>query len=275
MSRTLAAPQMAAGVTLINSCPLCELIDISPLFPTVSVWKCPKCGMLFRNPPPTQEQLDDFYNNAFVPENVLAHRTGMEGTTSVLAEQYVSNLDTIVGVAGKSILEFGAGLGITCEALRRHGADVTAIEPFGWAECRGKNIPTYRSLADLPDKQTFDVVITLQVIEHLRSPWRTLEELRNRLTVGGWLYAATPNAASLRARLEGARWKEFRKYGHLLFYTPNTLALALKKAGFDRPVRVRKSVRYCDTYARNFLHSTLRLAGLEGELTFLAQRTQH
>ncbi len=262
--------ETACGSSM-TCCPLCESSDIGALFPSIWVWKCAKCGMIFRNPQPTEEELSNFYNKAFRPENVAAHTTGMAGTTHSLARQYVSYLSRKIGVKRKRVLEFGAGLGNTCRALRECGADVTAIEPFAWKECRNAGITTCRSLDELPESSKFDVIIALEVIEHLRSPWLNLRQLQSRLQPGGWLYAATPNAGGLRARLHGAQWGELTKYGHLLFYTSGTLELALKKAGFARCARVRSHVRHSRHPGKVLAHYALQSAGLDGDLRYLAQ----
>lgn len=258
-------------MSVVSNCPTCESSNIETRFSNVSVWQCGECRMLFRNPQPTDAELDRFYNAAFLPENVETNSTKMEGTTSELARQYVGFLAEKIGVQGKRVLEFGAGLGITCGVLRAAGADVTAIEPFAWRECEKAGVPTYRSLEELPEGLRFDLILSLEVVEHLRHPLPTLRDFRDRLTPGGWLYIATPNAASLRARLHGARWKELSKYGHMLFYTPATLELALKGAGFEMCSRVTNRVRYGNNPGRTLAHYALQAVGLEGELRYLAQ----
>ena len=262
--------EMPNGGFIIH-CPLCESGDISTLFSNLNVWKCAQCQMMFRNPQPTSEELMRIYEDAFRPENVITHETKMEGTTHLLARQYAGHIEGRIGIRGKRILEFGAGLGIMCQVLRDCGADVTAVEPFAWKECRKTGVRTYRSLDELPNGLRFDLIIALEVIEHLRSPWLTLRKLRRRLETHGWFYGATPNAASIRAQLLGAKWREFAKSGHLLFYTPVTLELALKKAGFVRSIRVNDRVRYCNHFLKRLTHYALQETGLEGELRYLSQ----
>lgn len=257
----------------MSKCPICDSTAIATLFDRLDVWRCTRCGMRFRNPQPSDEELVRFYDNSFRPENVVANNTGMAGTTEDLARQYVSHLDDKIGVSRKRVLEFGAGLGITCQALRNRGANVTAIEPFAWRECAKSGVLTYRSLDDLPQDAKYNLILSLEVIEHVRAPLPTFRELQNRLLPGGWLYVATPNAASLRARLHGSRWKELGKYGHLLFYTPNTLELALKQSGFPVCARVKNPVRYAKNPGTILAHYVLQFAGLDGELRYLAQAT--
>ena len=256
----------------MSKCPICDSATIATLFRQLNVWRCTRCGMRFRNPQPSEEELARFYDSAFRPENVVTNKTVMAGTTEDLARQYVSHLEDKIGISRKKVLEFGAGLGITCQALRNMGANVTAIDPFAWRECAKSGVPTYRSLAELP-QDAKDLVLSLEVVEHVRAPLTIFRELQNRLLPGGWLYVATPNAASLRARLYGSRWKELTKYGHLLFYTPDTLELALKQSGFPICARVKNPVRYAKNPGKTLAHYVLQFAGLDGELRYLAQAT--
>src|SRR5688572_6235491 len=75
-----------------TSCQLCKSQRISPLFETVKVWKCSSCGLIFRNPQPTDEELFRLYNESYRPEKIATHSTRMAGTTLDLARYYVQCL---------------------------------------------------------------------------------------------------------------------------------------------------------------------------------------
>jgi len=95
--------------------------------------------------------------------------------------------------------------------------------------------------ADLPDASV-DAVTLWEVIEHVRSPLDELGQIARILKPGGVIALSTPNAASLRARQEGPDWYGYHvSREHLLFFTPKTLASALKSAGFYvSRIRTRK-----------------------------------
>src|SRR4051812_16009974 len=102
---------------------------------------------------------------------------------------------------GKTALDVGCGAGLLAEPLARLGAEVTAIDaaPEVIAVARehaagvGLNID-YRA-GDVHElKGRFDVVTSLEVIEHVADPAAFLKALAARLARGGLLILSTPNA---------------------------------------------------------------------------------
>jgi SAM-dependent methyltransferase len=58
--------------------------------------------------------------------------------------------------------------------------------------------------------EKFDVVVSLQVIEHLYHPERMLASVFNLLAPGGRFILTTPNLGSVSARVMGSRWHGYR-----------------------------------------------------------------
>ena len=78
------------------------------------------------------------------------------------------------------ILDFGAGSGGLTDELRRRGFDCTALEPL----VNGR-------LADQHFESPFDLVVGLEVIEHLPNLWEELREIDRRLVPGGVMLFTT------------------------------------------------------------------------------------
>src|SRR5262249_33172774 len=103
-----------------------------------------------------------------------------------------------------------------------------------------------------------DVVHISHVLEHVRSPRRTLSAVRRLLRSGGHLIVETPNAATIWAPL-------LREYSwsldlprHLYHFTADTLRRLATDSGFVvRRLRLRSTPRY--------LLQSLVLALLHGE----------
>jgi 2-polyprenyl-3-methyl-5-hydroxy-6-metoxy-1,4-benzoquinol methylase len=256
-------------------CPLCEGTQIACRYETLNIWRCRQCGLIFRNPQPHDDDLSRLYSNSYSGESIATGTTQMEmaGTSISLARSYVRSLSRTLELKGKQILDFGAGLGTMSMALRELGAQVIAVEPFGWRECEKAGIRSYRSLSELPRTARFDLVVAIQVVEHLPLPWVTLKELGDLLKPGGWLHLGTPNSNGLNARVCRRRWREFLKPTHLMFFNPDTLERTLEKAGFERLVRLKALIRYSDNPAKRVFHTTLQLLALGGELRYLAQKS--
>ena len=101
---------------------------------------------------------------------------------------------------GKTALDVGCGAGLLCEPLARLGAKVTGIDASpeviavarDHAASMGLEID-YRA-ADVQELDgQFDLVTSLEVIEHVADPGAFLKALTRRLAPGGLLVLSTPN----------------------------------------------------------------------------------
>ena len=106
-------------------------------------------------------------------------------------------------LAGKTALDVGCGAGLLAEPLARLGAKVTAIDPAAelmeaareHAAGQGLEID-YRVSAIEKLEGTFDLVTSMEVIEHTADPQQFLNELAKRLAPNGLLIMSTPNATA-------------------------------------------------------------------------------
>jgi SAM-dependent methyltransferase len=83
----------------------------------------------------------------------------------------------------------------------------------------------------------FDLVVSLEVLEHLERPLLHLREVRRVMRPGGQLLLSTPNLRGLSGRWLGVRWRAIDPQ-HLSYFTQASLSRALIEAGF-RHVHVR------------------------------------
>ena len=106
-------------------------------------------------------------------------------------------------LAGKTALDVGCGAGLLAEPLARLGAKVTAIDPAAelieaareHAAGQGLDID-YRVSAIEKLEGTFDLITSMEVIEHTADPQQFLNDLAKRLAPNGLLMLSTPKATS-------------------------------------------------------------------------------
>ena len=104
---------------------------------------------------------------------------------------------------GKSALDVGCGAGLLAEPLARLGAEVTAIDAAPelievarkHAARQGLGID-YRAAAVEDVAGQFDLITSLEVIEHVADPQAFVEALAKRLAPGGLMILSTPNKTS-------------------------------------------------------------------------------
>lgn len=149
-------------------------------------------------------------------------------------------------LAGRTAIDVGCGAGLLAEPLARMGAKVTGVDaaPENIAAARahaaGQGLAiTYHAgeLAALPPA-TFDLVTSMEVVEHVTDPAAFIGDLAARLAAGGLMILSTPNRTTLSKLLlvEAAErfgavprgthdWDQFLK--------PEELTALLEAAGLE------------------------------------------
>jgi 2-polyprenyl-6-hydroxyphenyl methylase/3-demethylubiquinone-9 3-methyltransferase len=107
-------------------------------------------------------------------------------------------------LAGKSALDVGCGAGLLAEPLARLGATVAAIDaaPGLIAAARlhaqGQNLDINYRVATVEETGgEFDLVTSMEVIEHVADPAAFVRALAARLAPGGLMVLSTPNKTAL------------------------------------------------------------------------------
>ena len=181
-------------------------------------------------------------------------------------------------LAGKSALDIGCGAGLLCEPLARLGAAVTGVDAAAenvaaaaaHAEGVGLDIRYMAGEVAGQDIGEFDLVASVEVIEHVSDKAAFLRDVAARLAPGGLLILSTPNrTAASRLLLVGAaemvgyvprgthHWEDF--------VTPEELAALLADAGLrvtaQRGIAWRpgKGLHLSDDLSLNYILSARRV----------------
>ena len=111
-------------------------------------------------------------------------------------------------LAGKRALDVGCGAGLLCEPLARLGAAVTGVDAAAEniaaaaAHAAGAGLAIDYRCGDVSELglRGFDLVTSLEVLEHVSDPAAFIAALRAALALGGLLILSTPNRTA-RSRL--------------------------------------------------------------------------
>jgi len=144
------------------------------------------------------------------------------------------------------VIDFGCATGYLAYLLKRKGCVVTGVEINEQAASIAEeycervivcDLDITRLLDILP-KQTFDVAVFGDVLEHLRDPWRILQETKELLLPQGYVVASIPNIAHGAIRLSLLQGKfDYQELGildntHLRFFTRKTVEELFEKSGY-------------------------------------------
>lgn len=231
------------------------------------------CTLHFAHPQPSDEALGAYYAQYYYGQGDPMY----ENSPEPYLRDLLAALQRRVGrLSGRRALDFGCGIGTLAGLLLQAGATVDAVETDAQARATAGEHLGIRVAADLDelraDGVTYDLVTTMDVIEHVRSPRDVLSDLGALLRPGGWLFVSTPDAGALKARVRGSRWDNFQNPTHLYYFNARALRRLLQVLGFREVATWRPLVSYpAHGAARRLTQWGLQLTGLDGALHVLAR----
>lgn len=146
---------------------------------------------------------------------------------------------------GQTLLDVGCGNGIFLDFARRAGWQAKGIDfdAQAVAYCVQKGLDVQMGGIDtLADQyECFDWITLSHVIEHVYDPLAVLRACHRLLKPGGGLWIETPNLAAQGHHDFGTAWRGLEPPRHLVLFSHESLARALRKTGFqdieDTPFR--------------------------------------
>lgn len=142
------------------------------------------------------------------------------------------------------VLDFGCGAGAFTQRLLDNGFDVTSVDITKKnfkVEDQSKfvelNFNDELAVAKFVEDNfgRYDLVIGLEVIEHVENPWKYIRDLKTMLKPGGHLFISTPNVANWHSRLRFLTkgtfddFNEQSQYEHINPITPWEIKLILER----------------------------------------------
>lgn len=209
--------------------------NIAPLYSDAIIFFCKACG--FMGSPVNESlrsQLNYYYQSPF---SVPGATPGQDSKYShSLANSFFSSYSRLLpGVIPEKVLEVGCQRGYLLNEFRARGAKkVVGVEPGqveAWVDESGYTVEVRRGLLskDLIEENDFDLVYSLQVLEHIENPNEFLKIIYDSLKVGGKLFLAVPNELfSLKEGNVG-----MFLFQHLNYFSSDILQSLLENNGFE------------------------------------------
>jgi len=151
--------------------------------------------------------------------------------------------------AGKPlrILDLGCGNGAFSARMANAGFDVVACDhSLSGVEIAKEEFPQIEFFQQDVNEQlpalhlgAFDVVVSLEVIEHLFQPRVLFQRAHEALGQGGHLIVSTPyhgyakNLALALFNKFDDHWHPLRDFGHIKFFSKSTLLQCFKECGYS------------------------------------------
>lgn len=139
-------------------------------------------------------------------------------------------------VSNPALLDVGAGNGYFVHLARKEfGWDANGIETSSVETAYAKRLfgVDYldEELTSIPD--TYDVVTSFNVLEHVSDPLGFLSSMRPRISSGGYLVLTTPNPDCIQRRINGLeKWGMVIPPHYINLFTRTSLVDALNHVGF-------------------------------------------
>jgi len=233
-------------------CDLCRGDDLISFLNDISSWeyrgkfnlvKCLDCSLVFVNPRPSPRDMSQFYSADSYWGNQNIHKisskklgtTWMKSRNSRYKELY-QKIFSQFPKPGK-ILDVGCGTGGFLTAFMERKWQVVGTEiSRDAANYSQKTYGFSVKIGDLLDinfgKKKFSTIVLNNVLEHLFSPKKTLEKIRNILNDTGLLVVSVPNIESLGFKIFKSYWYPLQPPRHLYLYSPQTIRRLLEQTGF-------------------------------------------
>jgi SAM-dependent methyltransferase len=248
---TEPSPNVNTAAVLPNalSCPLCRKASVTfharardIEYLTLDQWfdfyRCTDCQILFVEPMLT-DHLEliyppNYYSFVDAPKTVAAsikewidRRTFQRALKSVPGDSL-------------SALDVGGGTGWLLNIIRQADSRLTNtcvidIDPEAETAARKAGHDYFLGrIEDFPEHKKFDVILMLNLIEHVADPRAVLHKARQLLTPQGRLFIKTPNFEAMDARVfRNHSWAGYHTPRHFVLFTRDSFTRLCADCGLD------------------------------------------
>jgi 2-polyprenyl-3-methyl-5-hydroxy-6-metoxy-1,4-benzoquinol methylase len=204
-----------------------------------SYLRCPGCFTIFIKEVP-EEQLSQIYPPGYYSfsehpgKGIFRLKNAWDG---VFFKRILKNINA----PELSVLDVGGGAGDVLDSLkiadkRINDTEIVDIDPGAKliAEKKG-HAYTRSTIEDYHTEKKFQLILLLNIIEHVGDPRSVIQKAERMLAPGGLIIIKTPNADSLDARLFKTRyWGGLHCPRHWIIFTDGSFKQMLGSTGLNK-----------------------------------------
>lgn len=223
-------------------CPACDYKGSFAFFKFGFSHKiCPRCKTLFCSPRPSDNLLMNYYSEYDAPQ--LWTKLLLKADLERKVIQYIPRVNKIVNWITElniknnvNVLDVGAGSGAFAVCLKKTGffRKVTTLDISDSCvdACKKQGLIALKGTLDDIPPHSFDLITMNDLIEHVYSPRKILEQCHSCLTENGVIAIATPNGEGFDFKILREKTGNITPPEHLNYFNPKSLSLLLKSTGF-------------------------------------------
>ncbi|MFN8145386.1 MAG: class I SAM-dependent methyltransferase [Bacteroidia bacterium] len=223
----------------LTECTLCSSTSFTLLtgYENAGLVRCNSCRTVFTRIIPTEERLIWIYKN-------YPRVPAVSETTKKRYHEILDKLESFRKT--NRLIDVGCGEGFFLVEAKKRGWDVygTEYSSVYIEDCSRKGIQMFQGeLGNVPlEPGSFDVIVTIEVFEHLRNPLNETILFNKMLRDGGALYLTTPNFNALSRYILKKNWSIICFPDHLFYFTPKSLNHLLQRNGFKKKYLITEGI---------------------------------
>lgn len=238
-----------------SACPLCGSANLRAVkeYRNHYLVKCRNCSFVFSRKIPSDSELAYVYNTFFLIQ---------QNVSPITVKRYHELLDYFEPFRKtNNIIDIGCGDGYFLDEAKKRRWNVYGTEYMDSKVkfCRQKGINMAQGILDARNYTPgfFDVIVSIEVIEHINNAPDEIKNFNHILRKGGIVYLTTPHYNSLSRRVLRGKWNIIDYPSHLSYYTKKPLKNLFENSGF--------SLKHFATTGLSVSHATSSLGKSNGQ----------
>jgi 2-polyprenyl-3-methyl-5-hydroxy-6-metoxy-1,4-benzoquinol methylase len=187
-------------------------------------------GFVFCSRIPSEQEILNHYNNYPIGYNSDSE------ITRIRINQLLDGFEPYRKT--NKLLDVGCGPGLFLIEAKKRGWEVYGTEftdkQISYLNEKGIKTSQGKLTESSFEKEMFDIIISSEVIEHINNPIEEISLFYSFLRKGGLTYITTPNFNAIERYLLKGKYNIIQYPEHLCYYTPKTINLLLRNAGFKK-----------------------------------------